>query len=93
MVLTFYDSLFLIKNYNILILYDYRYYCEFNILFNLLIPYITGVSVFGTYVRIRTPCVIIRTSYIPLDKLYITDESIRKITITLFIINFMNNLF
>ena len=29
---------------------------------------------------------------IPLDKLYIIDESIRQITITLFIINFMNNL-
>ena len=44
------------------------------------------VSVFGTHVRIRTP-------YIPLDKLYIIDESIRQITITLFIINFMNNVF
>ena len=44
------------------------------------------VSVFGTHVRIRTP-------YIPLDKLYIIDESIRQISITLFIINFMNNLF
>ena len=43
-----------------------------------------GVSVFGTHVRNRTP-------YIPLDKLYIIDESIRQIT--LFIINFMNNLF
>ena len=49
MVLTFYESLFLFKNYNILILYDYRYYCDFKILFNLLIPYITGVSVFGTH--------------------------------------------
>ena len=38
----------------------------------------------------RTPYVIIRTSYIPLDKLYIIDESIRQITITLFIINVMN---
>ena len=38
MVLTFYESLFLFKNYNILILYDYGYYCDFNILFNLLIP-------------------------------------------------------
>ena len=37
------------------------------------------VSVFGTHVRIRTPCVIIRTPYIPLDKLYIIDESIRQI--------------
>ena len=51
-----------------------------------------GVSVFGTHVRIRTPYVIIRTPYIPLDKLYIIDESIRQITITLFIIHFMNNL-
>ena len=50
----------------------------------------TWVSVFGTHVRIRTPCVIIWTPYIPLDKLYIIDESIRKITITLFIINFIN---
>ena len=41
-----------------------------------------GVSVFGTHVRIRTP-------YIPQYKLYIIDESIRKITITLFIINFI----
>ena len=32
------------KNYNILILYDYRYYCDFKIVFNLLIKYITGVS-------------------------------------------------
>ena len=44
-----------------------------------------GVSVFGTDVRIRIypykgiPCVIIRTPYIPLDKLYIIDESIRKL--------------
>ena len=38
-----------------------------------------GVSVFGTHVRIRTP-------YIPLDKLYIIDESIRKITIRLLIL-------
>ena len=51
------------------------------------------MSVFDTHVRIRTPCVIIRTPYIPLDKLYIIDESMRQITITLFIINFMNNLF
>ena len=34
MFLTFYDSIFVFKNYNILILYDYRYYCDFNILFN-----------------------------------------------------------
>ena len=54
---------------------------------------ITIVSVFGTHVRILTPCVIIRTPYIPLDKLYSIDESIRQIKITLFIINFMNNLF
>ena len=33
-----------------------------------------------------------RTPYIPIDKIYIIDESIRQITITLFIINFMNNL-
>ena len=96
MVLTIYDSLFVFKNYNILILYDYRYYCDFNILFNILIPLITGVSVFGTHVRIWVPYVIIRTPYLPLDKLYIIDESIRQITITLptlFIINFMNNIF
>ena len=46
----------------------------------------TGVSVFGTHVRIRTPCVIKLIPYIPLDKLYIIDESIIHITITLFII-------
>ena len=40
-----------------------------------------------------TSCVIIRTPYIPLDKLYIINESIRQITIKLFIINFMNTLF
>ena len=51
------------------------------------------MSVFGTHIRIRTPCDIIRTPYIPLDKLHVIDESIRQITITLFIINFMNNLF
>ena len=38
-------------------------------------------------------CVIIRIPYIPLYKRYIIYESIRQITITLFIINFMNNLF
>ena len=54
-------------------------------------------------VRIRYPCPntdtlcyntdsVRRTPYIPLDKLYIIDESIRKITITLFIINFMKNI-
>ena len=87
MVLTFYDSIFLLKNYNILILYYYRYYCDFTILFNLFIQYIMGVSVFGTHVRIRTP-------YIPLDNLYTIDELIRHIIIKLlFIINFMNNLF
>ena len=47
-----------------------------------------GIS---SFVRIRTTCVIIRTPYIPLDKLYIIDESIRQITIILFIINFINN--
>ena len=52
-----------------------------------------GVSVFGTHVRIRIPNAIIRTPYIPLDILYIIDESIIQIAITLFIINFMNNLF
>ena len=40
----------------------------------------------------RTPCNIIRIPYISLDKLYNIDESIRQLTITLFIINFMNNL-
>ena len=60
--------------------------------FDLLIPLITGVSVFGTHVRIQKPCVIIRTPYIPLDKLYIIDESIRQITITLYKINFIKNI-
>ena len=32
-----YDSLFLSKNYNILILY-YKYYCDIKIVFNLFIP-------------------------------------------------------
>ena len=41
----------------------------------------------------RTPCVIILAPYIPLDKLYIIDESIIQITITLFIIHFMKNVF
>ena len=35
-----------------------------------------GVSEFGTHVRILTPCVIIRTPYTPLYKLYIIDEPI-----------------
>ena len=52
-----------------------------------------GVSVLGTHVRIRTPCVIIRTPYIPIDKLYGIDDSIIQITIILFIINCMHNLF
>ena len=60
---------------------------------NVLRSPLMGVSIFGTHVRIRTPCVIIRTPYILLDKLYIIDETIRQITFTLFIINFMNNLF
>ena len=34
-----------------------------------------------------------RGPHILLDKLYIIDESIRQIIITLFIINVMNNLF
>ena len=36
---------------------------------------------------------VLRTPYIPPDKLYIIEEPIRKITITLFIINFVNNVF
>ena len=39
-----YESIFVITNYNILILYEYSYYYDFNILFNLFIQYITGVS-------------------------------------------------
>ena len=58
-----------------------------------ILKFYTGLFVFGTHVRIRTPCVIIMTPYIPLDKLYIIDESIIQITITLFIINVMNNVF
>ena len=93
MVLTFYDSLVLLTNYNILILYDYRYYYDFKIVFNLLILYI-----YNGGVRIRNPCPNTDTlGYIlylyTLDKIYIIDESIRQITITLFIINFMNNVF
>ena len=59
MVLTYYDSIFVFKNYNILILYDYRYYCDFIILFNIVIRKITGVYVFGTHVRIRTPYILL----------------------------------
>ena len=55
--------------------------------------YLTFNSNFGHMYRIRTPCVIIRTPYISLDKLYIIYDSIRQITIKLFIINFINNLF
>ena len=74
----------------------YLIYCDFKSLFNRLVSYITGVSVFGTHVRIWTPCIIIRIPYIwhpTLNKLYIIDESIRHITIILFIINVMINLF
>ena len=77
MVLTFYDSIFVFKKYNILILYDYKYYCDFKIVLNIFIQYIMGMSVFGTNVRIHTSCVIIRTPYIQLDKLHIIDESNR----------------
>ena len=42
-------------NINILILLDYRYYYDFKILFSNYIKYITGVSIFGTHFRIRTP--------------------------------------
>ena len=37
----------------------------------------SGVTVFGTHFRIKTSYVIIRTSYIPLDKLNIIYEPIR----------------
>ena len=37
MVLTINDSIFIFKNYNILILSDYRYYCDFKIVLNLFI--------------------------------------------------------
>ena len=37
MILTCYDSILLFKNYNILTLYDYRYHCDFKILFNIFI--------------------------------------------------------
>ena len=93
MVLTIYYSLFLFKNYNILIVYDYRYYCDFN---NFILSF---NSIDNGGVRIHYPCpntepfVIIRTPYIQLDTLHIIDESIIKITITLSIINLMNNLF
>ena len=43
-------------------------------------------SVFGAHVRIRTP-------YIPLDQIFIIYKSIIQMTITLFIINVMNNSF
>ena len=47
MILKCYDSLFVFKNYNILILYDYRYYCDFKIVFN---PIDNGG------IRIKYPC-------------------------------------
>ena len=56
----------------ILILYDYRYYCDFKIVFNLFIQYITGC------VRIRYPCpntdilYCYTDNYIPSDTLCIT---------------------
>ena len=50
MVLTFYNYIFILKNYNTFILYDYRYYCYINILINLVIQMIHDVSIFGTYV-------------------------------------------
>ena len=46
------------------------------------------MSVFGTHVRIRTPCVIIRTPYIPLDKLYIIDEPSDKLQLSLLNFNY-----
>ena len=98
MVLTFYDSLFLFKIYNNLLFYDYRYYCDFEIVSNILIPY-TDISIDNGGVRIWYPCPNTDTlcyntdTLYALNKLYIIDESIRQITITLFIINFMNNLF
>ena len=45
----------------------------------LIFQLITRVSVLCTHVRIETPCVLIQTHYIRLNKLYIIDESIRKI--------------
>ena len=49
-------------------------------------------------VRIRNPCpgtgtLCYNTDTLYTTKLYIIEESIRQIIITLFIINFMNNLF
>ena len=49
-------------------------------------------------VRIQYPCpntdtLCYNTDTLPQDKLYNIDESIRQITIALFIINFMNKLF
>ena len=44
------STLFVFKNNNILILYDYRYYCDFKIVFNLFIqtcPYLVPISEYG----------------------------------------------
>ena len=67
--------------------------------------YLTFNSIDNVGVRIRYPCPNTETLCyntdtlyiyiyigIPLDKLYIIDESIRQFTITLIIINCMNNL-
>ena len=58
--LSFYDLIFVFKNYNIFRIYDYKYYCDFIMLFNLFIQ--EGVSILGTHVQIRTFYVIIRTN-------------------------------
>ena len=62
--------------YNILILYDNKYYYDFKF-YLIFFSIDNGVSVFGNHVRIRTPYVILRSHYIPIDKLYIIDEPIR----------------
>ena len=74
MVLTFYDSIFVFKNYNILILYDYRYYYDFIIEFNIFIQWITGCPYLVPMSEYGQP--IYHYSVKPIhsiDKLYIID--------------------
>ena len=76
MVLTFYDSLFLLKIYNKLILYDYRYYFDFLIVFNLFIIYNTGCPYSDMGTEYEHPVLEYGYPiYIPLYKLYMINES------------------
>ena len=77
MVLECYDSIFVLKNDNILILYNYGYYCDFK---NKIIVIYSFYSIYNVGFRIRYLCqntdTVSGTPYIPLDKLYIIYEPI-----------------